>query len=563
MPYYLDQRGGTSLSALQDFAPTGTQAFAAQVGESWEANPSVLGFDAGRVALANRRGERLSAYDAGQIATQAGLRDFAPGDGEYTREALNIIIERKREQRMRQDVIARTPWSLTGTPVRGLGMLAANLLDPANIATAYIPVIGQARYAALLRGAAGAGGRATVRAGVGATEGAIGAALVEPAIIAGRRYLDDDYAMSDSLLNVAFGGALGGGLHVVGGAIGDALAPGRWAATRTIDDAVTGADLPRPRTDRGEPAPGSAADIAARSTPESRQDALRTAIAHMAEGRRPDVETVFYFDPTPGLDAARASDLEAVAREEARTIIAAARGEIGWAEYGGSIISEWAHWQTPGGLDGLDRPQGDVIGRTPWVPKSDLWPNRPNKSLTEARAFEAIDKSLRGEKLTPMERQFVDYVQQDYREKTARFAEDDAERAAIEAEARGVDPNDELAMLASAEDQARALGRVRDAARRVQDAESSITADFAAARAADERLATAPATTDAQAAAGLADAAVERLRATLADLKAAGASDAVLARYTEAMAEADAGVKDAEALGKAVRAAAVCGMRAI
>ncbi|HBM7739289.1 TPA: hypothetical protein LZ417_005308, partial [Escherichia coli] len=108
-------------------------------------------------------------------------------------------------------------------PAQIAASLGASLLDPLNIASAFVPVVGEARYANLLARAASPLGRAGVRAGVGALEGAVGAAIIEPLPLLAAAQDQTDYGLSDSLANIALGGLLGGGLHTVGGAISDAL----------------------------------------------------------------------------------------------------------------------------------------------------------------------------------------------------------------------------------------------------------------------------------------------------------------------------------------------------
>lgn len=576
MPYYLDQSIGSDFNTLQDFTPTGGQAFRAQVGEAWESNPSVLGMEAFRVARANANGERLSAYDAGKIATEAGLREFAPGDGQYTREALDIVLERKREQRQRQDVIARTPWSMTGTPLRGAGMLGAALLDPLNVASAFVPVIAPARYTALVAGAAGAGGRAAVRAGVGAVEGTVGMALLEPAIYGARQYLDDDYGMQESLLNIAFGGLLGGGLHVVGGGVADALSPGKWAAVRTLDDAIAQADLPRPRTDAGMPAPGSAADVAARSSPEARYDALRTAVAHMADGRAVQVDallaeraTVEGLAYTPAearaqavadlRDEMRAELLPEAALESDRGAIAPLKAEREQAaaalERVGAKYRERV--KALQDRDGIKRAEAEKR-----VTKADD-EARASAEATLARLDQQLDANSRGNRaaqdLAAIERgevpeRFAERVQAEV-DKVMRSGERQPLAAAMEGMFGG---QRGARLLLNAESTPSAL---RAAAERQSAPESSITADFNASRAADERLAAAPKREDVTAATEMADAAFERYTRARADAEAAGVPPAKLKAMDDAMAEADEIVKDAENLGRAVEAAATCGAR--
>jgi hypothetical protein len=54
----------------------------------------------------------------------------------------------------------------------------------------------------------------TARLARGVTEGAVGAALVEPLVYSAAKRVQADYGAADSLLNIAFGSILGGGLHV-------------------------------------------------------------------------------------------------------------------------------------------------------------------------------------------------------------------------------------------------------------------------------------------------------------------------------------------------------------
>ena len=135
--------------------------------------------------------------------------------------ALDILVERHREQAARQQVMARAGGGSMGTQLAA--GVAASLLDPLNIASAFVPVVGEARYAAMLGRAASPLGRAGVRVGVGAVEGAVGAAIIEPLPLLAASMDQTEYGLSDSLANIALGGVLGGGLHSVGGAVSDAL----------------------------------------------------------------------------------------------------------------------------------------------------------------------------------------------------------------------------------------------------------------------------------------------------------------------------------------------------
>ena len=133
------------------------------------------------------------------------------------------LYERKKAELARNYVMNRGQGGAVETVGRFAAGLGASAIDPLGIAAAFIPVVGPARYAAWLAGTTSLAGRAGVRAGVGVAEGLVGSALLEPLAYYGLREEQADYDATDSLLNLAFGGILGGGLHAVPGAIGDAV----------------------------------------------------------------------------------------------------------------------------------------------------------------------------------------------------------------------------------------------------------------------------------------------------------------------------------------------------
>lgn len=47
---------------------------------------------------------------------------------------------------------------------------------------------------------------------------------------------------------------------------------------------------------------------------------------------------------------------------------------------------------------------------TKWIPKSELWPGRPDKAMNEGRTREAVRKALAGEKLKAAEQRMIDYM---------------------------------------------------------------------------------------------------------------------------------------------------------
>jgi len=143
----------------------------------------------------------LNKQDADKKVSEAGVK-LDIGERGIPEGALDLMIDRKREEVKRKALIAAAPegfWS--GAAQIGTG-LAVSIADPINIASAFIPVVGQARYAKLIAGTATATGRTAVRAGVGVTEGLVGAALVEPVILFAAEAEQADYGLYDSFLNL-------------------------------------------------------------------------------------------------------------------------------------------------------------------------------------------------------------------------------------------------------------------------------------------------------------------------------------------------------------------------
>jgi len=189
-------------------------------------------------------------------------------ESEYYREGMDInqdgiteglaslLAERHDERSAFQTTLSRSRGGI-GLGAAQFGVaLAGSVLDPLNIASAFIPSVAVARgatMAAKIRPANVAkairqrldGKTSGSRFATGTIDGAVGAAVVEP-LVYGAAYLeqDDDYTLMDSFLNVALGSALGGGLHWGAGKISDRInklpAPVRDEAQKiSIVQAVT------------------------------------------------------------------------------------------------------------------------------------------------------------------------------------------------------------------------------------------------------------------------------------------------------------------------------------
>lgn len=161
------------------------------------------------------RTPKVPVARANEIGKEYGLTfDYEP-----TEEALEMMIRRKEGEIHRRQIIERSNVGVTGAALGFLTELAATAVDPVNIASAFIPIAGPGTRLGGL--AARAGSKTGERAIRGAIEGAVGAALVEPIVLGAAFAEQADYTEFDSFMNVVFGSALGGGLHVVGGKVID------------------------------------------------------------------------------------------------------------------------------------------------------------------------------------------------------------------------------------------------------------------------------------------------------------------------------------------------------
>lgn len=218
----------------------------------------------------------LSAGDARARLQTEGVQFDIPDSG--MREAtFTSMVSREFDKRAHADAIERGPQGfIAGTERFGIG-LARQAIDPLNLASAFIPVVGEVRMAGMLaRAGASQAARLGVYARVGVLEGAVGNLALEPAMHYFASHLQEDYTVADSLLNTAFGGIIGGGLHMGVGTIRD------WRASTGI-----AADVPL--NVHEIPARGEIPERVASLSPEARADIGRMALAQAIDGRDIDI----------------------------------------------------------------------------------------------------------------------------------------------------------------------------------------------------------------------------------------------------------------------------------
>ena len=241
----------------------------------------------------------ISAEDARARLKQERVTFDIPDTGIHE-ATYQSMLDRQYRKLAHADAMERGPGGFLAG-LRGFGIsLARQAIDPLNLASAFIPVVGEARIAEMMA-AAGVGtlARAGVYARVGAVEGAVGNLMLEPGMHYMAGQLQEDYTMADSLLNTAFGGVIGGGLHVGVGTIRD------WRAGR-------GASLPPDAVPNlHEIAPqGEIPKLVQSMSREDRQHLGSIALAQAIEGRDVDVAGV--------LDLYRAKRAEAIVIERGK-----------------------------------------------------------------------------------------------------------------------------------------------------------------------------------------------------------------------------------------------------
>lgn len=182
--------------------------------------------DLADVSTPQERGEMLTLPEARDKLKGEGLdhKELGLTTAGIAAPALDIMIARAKAKREREATIERGPNGiLTGALGVGTSFLVG-AVDPLNIASGFIPVVGQARYANMMASPGmSTVARAAVRTRVGALEGAVGQAMLEPIEAYATSQEGGDYTMASALHSIMFGAALGSSLRTGGGAIADVI----------------------------------------------------------------------------------------------------------------------------------------------------------------------------------------------------------------------------------------------------------------------------------------------------------------------------------------------------
>jgi hypothetical protein len=202
-------------SALGNLKTSYWEAQGANISSSWDFNPTASLF---------RLADKESAYmESNVYLNKDELNKEYAGMGLYfeqdTREGVvDYLVNRKNIEQERSSIMARGPQSAYGTFF--LASMATNFLDPINIGAAFVPVVGEARFANMVARS----GKNVARLQRGFIEGFVGNAAVEPIVYGVAKSEQADYDKYDSFFNIAAGGVLGSTFHAGFGKIGDVIA---------------------------------------------------------------------------------------------------------------------------------------------------------------------------------------------------------------------------------------------------------------------------------------------------------------------------------------------------
>jgi len=209
--YIPEQEEDTNLTQqYHTYAKAGTlDVLGATLDETLYYNPAnALGRLTDQYLFEGTRGRILSKDE---WASSDFFREGIEVGEEGIKEGLANLLAERHDERLDFQVTLRRSRGGFGLGAAQFGVaLAGSVLDPLNVASAFIPTVGLARGATVASRLGRKGNRFTT----GMMDGAIGAAVVEPLVIgAAAAEQDREYGLMDSFLNVALGSALGGGLH--------------------------------------------------------------------------------------------------------------------------------------------------------------------------------------------------------------------------------------------------------------------------------------------------------------------------------------------------------------
>ena len=281
--------------------------------ENWNFNPlqmtrNYFDLEKARLQEISQNNEKVPRDELNKKYSELGL--FFEDD-EF-QSVVDIMVDEKQEELDRKSIIERGPkgsWNpfksgfYVGAAKVGTG-LAVSLADPFNVALSFIPIVGQRNFARLVSRQGMTFTKA--RAIKGATEGAVGAAVLEPIVYNVAQKLQADYDLTDSLLNVTFGTVIGGGLHVGVGKLKDINTAKNFKTRlnkirKDKEDGKFGPDQPDPELNLYReyyPIEGETMMALAKTDPKTRRLLLEKSVRDIVTEEGVDTSPVVNSDPT-------------------------------------------------------------------------------------------------------------------------------------------------------------------------------------------------------------------------------------------------------------------------
>ncbi|HEV2186934.1 MAG TPA: hypothetical protein VGR70_06985 [Stellaceae bacterium] len=346
----------------------------AQAFPSWEISRAEsegnIPMDAGEAVGQALAPPRTDLIDPDTLNQRYGIEGRLKFTAPLTENAAADIYDRKRAEIVREDVInRREPSLLTGGLARlGAGLAGGlpGLVDPLNIASAFIPVLPEARTAAwIARAGESTLARAGTRAGIGAIQGAAGQLALTPLQYVLSKNDQEDFTASDALFNIALGGVMGAGLHVAFGGVGDVLGHADRPQIAALDQA----------------------------DPDIREALLRSSVAAIADDKPVDVDGLWrdlrdaYEQP---LEGSNANPYETIPREPQR-LTEFLRSLGGVQDQGGELGDMLGGRQRPGLINRTGLPLDEATYRA-W--EAGFLPGTERPDINTL--LEHVDRDLRG-----------------------------------------------------------------------------------------------------------------------------------------------------------------------
>ena len=184
--------------------------------DAWKYNPVSSAFRLSELEINRGRIDNEPLIDRQKLNDEYGKYNLFFEEDEK-QSTVDIFVARTKAEIERQSIIQRGPQGFLPATAKLATSLVTSIADPINLAMMFIPIVGEARFAAMVARA----GLTGARFRKGAMEGLVGIAAIEPLVYTAATREQSDYDLVDSLIAVTFGGVLGGGLHVGVGKLKD------------------------------------------------------------------------------------------------------------------------------------------------------------------------------------------------------------------------------------------------------------------------------------------------------------------------------------------------------